>query len=38
MHKEASNFDLKYPTDSATPTPWHPGAKKHFAERGVKLK
>ncbi len=38
VHKEANNFDLKYQTDSATPTPWHPGAKKYFAERGVKLK
>jgi TRAP transporter TAXI family solute receptor len=38
VHKEANNFDLKYQTDSATPTPWHPGAKKYFAERGIKLK
>ena len=38
VHKEANNFDLKWQTDTATPVPWHPGAKKYFAEQGVKLK
>jgi TRAP transporter TAXI family solute receptor len=38
VHKEASNFDLKYQTDAATPLPWHPGARKYFAEKGAKLK
>lgn len=38
VHKEASNFDLKYQTDAAAVIPFHPGAKKYFAEKGIKLK
>jgi len=37
VHKEAQNFDLKYQTNGAAVIPFHPGAKKYFAERGVKL-
>ncbi|MBM3565102.1 MAG: TAXI family TRAP transporter solute-binding subunit [Alphaproteobacteria bacterium] len=36
VHKEAENFDLaKQPGRS--PIPFHPGAKKYFAEKGVKV-
>ncbi len=38
VHKEAQNFDLKWQTQSASPIPYHPGAIKYFAERGVTLK
>jgi TRAP transporter TAXI family solute receptor len=37
VHKEALNFKLENQKDSATPIPFHPGAAKYFAERGVKL-
>jgi len=37
VHKEAQNFDLKYQTKNGSPVPFHPGAAKYFAERGVKL-
>jgi len=37
VHKEAQNFDLKYQTNGAAVIPFHPGAKKYFAEKGVKL-
>jgi TRAP-type uncharacterized transport system substrate-binding protein len=38
VHKEAQNFDLKWQTQGASPIPYHPGAIKYFAERGVTLK
>ena len=38
VHREAQNFDLKYQTNNASPVPFHPGAIKYFAERGLKLK
>jgi len=38
VHKEAQNFELKYQTNNASPVPYHPGAIKYFAERGVQLK
>jgi TRAP transporter TAXI family solute receptor len=38
VHKEAANFDLKWQTQGASPIPYHPGAIKYFAERGVTLK
>jgi uncharacterized protein len=38
VHKEAQNFDLKWQTQAASPIPYHPGAIKYFAERGVTLK
>ena len=37
VHAEAKNFDLKYQSDGAAVIPYHPGAKKYFAEKGVKL-
>jgi uncharacterized protein len=36
VHAEAKNFDLKYQGDGAV-IPYHPGAKKYFAEKGLKL-
>jgi TRAP transporter TAXI family solute receptor len=38
VHKESENFMLENQKDSASPIPFHPGAVKYFAERGVKLK
>jgi len=37
VHKEAENFKLESQKASATPIPFHPGAAKYFAEKGVKL-
>ncbi|TFZ00680.1 TAXI family TRAP transporter solute-binding subunit [Ramlibacter henchirensis] len=37
VHKEAENFKLENQKASATPIPYHPGALKYFAERGVKV-
>jgi TRAP transporter TAXI family solute receptor len=37
VHKEAQNFDLKHQSAAAASIPYHPGAAKYFAERGVKL-
>jgi hypothetical protein len=37
VHKEAENFKLETQKTSATPIPYHPGAAKYFAEKGVKL-
>jgi len=37
VHKEAENFKLENQKAGATPIPFHPGAAKYFAERGVKL-
>lgn len=37
VHKEAENFKLESQKASATPIPFHPGAVKYFAERGVKV-
>jgi TRAP transporter TAXI family solute receptor len=37
VHKEAENFKLESQKASATPIPYHPGAAKYFAEKGVKL-
>jgi uncharacterized protein len=37
VHKEAENFKLENQKASATPIPYHPGAVKYFAEKGVKL-
>jgi hypothetical protein len=36
-HKEAENFKLENQKKEASPIPWHPGAVKYFAEKGVKL-
>ena len=37
VHKEATNFKLENQKSSATPIPFHPGAAKYFAEKGIKL-
>jgi len=37
VHKEAENFKLESQKASATPVPFHPGALKYFAERGIKV-
>jgi TRAP transporter TAXI family solute receptor len=37
VHKEAVNFKLENQKASATPIPFHPGALKYFAEKGVKV-
>ena len=38
VHKEAEHFKLENQKAEASPVPWHPGAVKYFAEKGVKLK
>jgi uncharacterized protein len=38
VHKESQNFDYKYQTNAASPIPFHPGAIKYFAEKGIALK
>ena len=37
VHKEAANFKLENQKTSASPIPFHPGALKYFAEKGVKM-
>ena len=37
VHKEAENFKLENQKKEASPIPWHPGAVKYFAEKGIKL-
>jgi len=37
VHKEAENFRLENQKKDASPVPWHPGAVKYFAEKGIKL-
>ena len=37
VHKEARNFKLESQKASASPLPYHPGAAKYFAEKGVKV-
>jgi TRAP transporter TAXI family solute receptor len=37
VHAEAKNFDLKNQSAGAAVIPYHPGAKKYFAEKGIKL-
>jgi TRAP transporter TAXI family solute receptor len=38
VHKEAENFKLESQKTEASPIPWHPGAVKYFAEKGIKIK
>ena len=38
VHKEAENIRLENQKASASPVPWHPGALKYFAEKGIKIK
>jgi TRAP transporter TAXI family solute receptor len=37
VHREAENFKLDLQKASASPIPFHPGALKYFAEKGVKV-
>ena len=37
VHKEAENFKLENQKTDASSVPWHPGAIKYFAEKGVKI-
>jgi TRAP-type uncharacterized transport system substrate-binding protein len=37
VHKEAANFKLENQKQAASPIPFHPGAVKYFAEKGIKL-
>ena len=37
VHKESLNFDYNYQTNDHSPIPYHPGAIKYFAEKGIKL-
>ncbi len=37
VHKEAASFKLENQKTEASSVPWHPGAIKYFAERGVKI-
>ncbi|MCC7458489.1 MAG: TAXI family TRAP transporter solute-binding subunit [Nitrospira sp.] len=37
VHKEAANFKLENQKASASPLPFHPGAAKYFAEKGIKV-
>ena len=37
VHKEAANFDVKTQSKAAATIPYHPGAIKYFAEKGVQL-
>ena len=36
-HKEAENIKLESQKKAASPIPWHPGAVKYFAEKGIKI-
>src|SRR5258706_269821 len=38
VHKEAENFRLENQKAAASPIPFHPGAVKYFAARGVKIR
>ena len=38
VHKEAENIKLENQKSEASPIPWHPGAVKYFAEKGIKIK
>ena len=37
VHKEAQNIDYKYQRTDNSPMPWHPGALKYFADKGIKM-
>ena len=37
VHKEAQNFKLENQKAAASPIPYHPGAVKYFAEKGIKV-
>jgi len=38
LHAEAVNIKLENQKSENSSIPWHPGAIKYFAERGVKIK
>jgi len=38
VHGESKNLDYKYQTTGAAVVPFHPGAIKYFAEKGIQLK
>jgi TRAP-type uncharacterized transport system substrate-binding protein len=38
VHKESLNFEYTYQTNNHSPIPYHPGAIRYFAEKGVKVK
>ena len=37
VHKEAENIKLENQKTEASSIPWHPGAIKYFAEKGIKI-
>jgi TRAP-type uncharacterized transport system substrate-binding protein len=37
VHKEAESFSLENQVKGNSSVPWHPGAVKYFAEKGVKM-
>jgi TRAP-type uncharacterized transport system substrate-binding protein len=37
VHKEAENIKFENQKASASPIPFHPGALKYYAEKGVKV-
>ena len=37
VHKEAASFKIENQKSSASPIPFHPGAAKYFAEKGIKV-
>ncbi len=37
VHKEAANFKLENQKASGSPVPFHPGAIRYFAEKGIKI-
>ena len=37
VHKEAANIKLENQKTEASSIPWHPGAVKYFAEKGIKI-
>jgi hypothetical protein len=38
VHAEAGNIELKQQYEVGSPVPFHPGAAKYFAEKGLKQK
>ena len=38
VHSEAANLDLARQYEIGSPIPWHPGAQRYFAEKGLKPK
>jgi uncharacterized protein len=37
VHKEAENIDYKFQQKKNSSVPWHPGALKYFADKGVSM-